>query len=64
MSRHLRIAVLVPAVAAPLTVLAATTPMYGHYFVLGDNRANSNDSRGFGPLARERIEGRLMLKLF
>ncbi len=30
----------------------------GHYFMMGDNRDNSRDSRFFGPVARERIRGR------
>ena len=34
-----------------------------HYFVLGDSRDNSNDSRNFGPLPRSRIEGRLIWKV-
>jgi signal peptidase I len=30
----------------------------GHYFLMGDNRDNSFDSRWFGPVPRERIVGR------
>ncbi len=32
------------------------------YFVLGDNRSNSNDSRIFGPIMREDIKGRVWLR--
>jgi signal peptidase I len=28
------------------------------YFVLGDNRPHSSDSRTFGPISREKIKGR------
>ncbi len=31
------------------------------YFVLGDNRNNSNDSHAFGPVTRERVIGRAAL---
>ena len=32
------------------------------YFVLGDNRGNSNDSRSFGPVLREDILGRVWFR--
>jgi len=34
------------------------------YFVLGDNRNNSNDSRNFGPVSREGIIGRAWLSIW
>lgn len=32
------------------------------YFVLGDNRKNSSDSRSFGPITREKIQGVVILR--
>ncbi|MHB1133820.1 MAG: signal peptidase I [Chloroflexota bacterium] len=34
----------------------------GQYYVLGDNRANSLDSRSFGPVPASRILGRVVLR--
>lgn len=34
------------------------------YWVMGDNRANSHDSREFGPLAQHNIHGKIIYRLF
>ncbi|HVM65827.1 MAG TPA: signal peptidase I [Acidimicrobiales bacterium] len=36
----------------------------GHYFVMGDNRTDSSDSRFFGPIARSQIIGRAFLLIW
>lgn len=44
------------ALPRPITVPA------NHYFVAGDNRRNSLDSRDFGPVPREAVDGRVILE--
>ena len=36
----------------------------GHYFVMGDNRLNSRDSRLFGTISRESIIGKAWLRIW
>lgn len=36
----------------------------GEYFLMGDNRAHSADSRHYGPVLRERIEGRAICRIW
>lgn len=36
----------------------------GSYFVMGDNRGNSQDSRDYGPIKKEEIVGKVSLRIF
>lgn len=48
----------------PTTEVVKTTLETDQYFVLGDNRAHSSDSREFGALQKENIEGRTWFVAF
>ena len=47
-----------------LTENKNVTVSQGQYFVMGDNRPESYDSRGWGLLPKENITGRALLRLF
>ena len=41
-----------------------TTVEPGHYFVMGDNRLRSSDSREFGQVPRELLRGKVQLRIW
>lgn len=50
-----------PKDSAPGPDFAPVTVPDGHYFVMGDNRLMSCDSRDFGPIQRADIQGRALV---
>src|SRR5947209_19111926 len=49
---------------SPMSDFPATKIPKGHYFVMGDNRGNSKDSRAFGPIAKSLIVGRAFIRVW
>ena len=50
-----------PCGGGPECDLAAIEVPAGHYFLMGDNRGNSDDSRYWGPVPRDQIIGRAVV---
>ncbi|MYC31033.1 MAG: signal peptidase I [Chloroflexi bacterium] len=51
-----------PYVNGPFsTNMASITMKEGEYFVMGDNRAHSNDSRSWGPVPEKNVVGKVWL---
>jgi signal peptidase I len=48
----------------PTTDLRPTKIPPDHYFVMGDNRTNSKDSRYFGPIPKNIVVGRAFVRVW
>ena len=52
------------AKGSPMSDFPARRIPKDHYFVMGDNRGNSKDSRVFGPIAKSLIVGRAFIRVW
>jgi signal peptidase I len=52
-----------PYISAPFSITETLELKEGEYFVMGDNRPVSSDSRVWGPLPRDNIKGRVLFRL-